>query len=355
MRLCNEVVYHKYFGKGNIVEYINDYVFVLFDNDHEIRKFKYPEAFDTYIKLDNQELMKDVEKDKKKIESEKAEREKVEREKSKQTYKKIVKENNDKKVKNVKNKYMNNIAFKCTYCDGGKNKTNIGFYGLCSDATIRYNINVAKHVCCSNENSYCNSYLDGEITRKELESFVKKDGFVCYESKMLRDWEASAGYHHNGKNKDKPRTIRNANSNSLAILTTRFPYDQEMDRVIFAVFLILENYEGDNYEEGHVKANPKYRIQLTIEESKELKFWDFYYNRNKPETIKLGSGLHRYISDIQAAQVIRRVCEIKKGTPDEKLSEQLLEYYCNLKQLDINEIPEPNGGLKIENKLAHSY
>lgn len=349
MKLCDEIVYHKSLGKGYIVKHIDDIVFVSFENDQSIRKFKYPSAFGTYIKLDNQKLLKEVQKDKDKNELEKDAKEKVEREKfieKHQEKKKTKEKNNEGKNKTLKNKDMCNIAFKCTYCDGGKDKTNIGFYGLCSDATIRYNINVAKHVWCSNENSYCNSYLDGEITRRELASFVKKDDFVCYEGKMLRDWEASAGYHHNGKNKDKPMTIRNTSSNNLALLTTRFPYEQEKDRIIFAIFLILENYEGDSMEEGHVKANPNYRIQLSIEESKELKFWDFYYNRNKPEIIKLGSGLHRYISDIQSAQVIKKICEIKKGTSEEKSAHNFLEKYCSLKQLDINKIPEPNGALR---------
>ena len=356
MKLYDEIVYHKSFGKGYIVKHIENYVSVLFENSQKIKNFKYPESFGTYIELDNQKLMKEIEKEKKNnelaiIKREKAEREKLEQEANERTKKS---NNIEARKQTPKNKDMSNIAFKCTYCDGGKSKTNIGFYGLCSDATIRYNINVAKHVWCSNENSYCNSYLEGEITRKELESFVKKDGFVCYESKMLRDWEASAGYHHNGKNKDKPMTIRNTSSNSLALLTTRFPYEQEMDRIIFAIFLILENYEGDSMEEGHVKTNPIYKIQLSSEEAKNLKFWNYYFNRNKPETIKFGSGLHRYISDIQAAQVIKKVCEIKKDTSEEKYAVDFLEKYCSLKQLDINKIPEPNGALR-NNELADSH
>jgi len=38
----------------------------------------------------------------------------------------------------------------------------------------------------------------------------------------------------------------------------------------------------------------------------------YYFNENKPEKIIFGSGLHRYITDIQAAQVLKKICEIKK-------------------------------------------
>ena len=349
MKLCDEIVYHKSFGKGLIVELIDDYVFILFENNQELKKFKYPEAFGTYIKLDNQKLMKDIQKDKAIIELKIAEKEK-ETEKYKAEKAKIVEltkeKNNEKKKKTIKNEDMYNVAFKCTYCDGGKSNKDIGFYGVCSDETMIYNINLQKHIWCSNERSDCYRYLNKEITRKELNNIYKEYGSVCYESKMLRDWEASAGYHHKGKNKGKPMTMRNVSSNNLALLTTRFPHDQEEDRIIFAVFLILENYVGDNYEEGHVKANPEYRLQLTIEEAKRLKFWDYYYNRNKTETIKFGSGLHRYISDIQAAQVLKEVCRIKIGTWEEKFSQNLFEHYCSLKEIDLNKIPEPIGALK---------
>lgn len=57
----------------------------------------------------------------------------------------------------------------------------------------------------------------------------------------------------------------------------------------------------------YVAANPKYRIQLSLNEARELKFLDYYYNENKPELIKLGSGLHRYFTDTQAAQELKNI------------------------------------------------
>lgn len=77
-----------------------------------------------------------------------------------------------------------------------------------------------------------------------------------------------------------------------------------------------------------------------------MKFWDYYFNENKPEKIIFGSGLHRYITDIQAAQVLKKICEIKKGTSGEMISKEFLEYYCRIKDLDIDSIPIPNGALQ---------
>jgi len=129
-------------------------------------------------------------------------------------------------------------------------------------------------------------------------------------------------------------------------LTTKLPRSAEKERLIFAVFLVEEKYKSNSKANAYVGANPKYRIQLSLEEAKELKFWDYYFNPNKVEKIVFGSGLHKYLTDIQAAQVIKKICEIKKGTLEEELSEEFLEHYCKVKNLDINNITMPNGPLQ---------
>lgn len=141
-------------------------------------------------------------------------------------------------------------------------------------------------------------------------------------------------------------TLRNINANSLAFLTTRLPYAEDKERFIFAVFLVDENYEGDNKEEGYVEANSKYKIALSLDEARRLNFWDYYFNPNKPEKIIFGSGLHRYLTDIQAVQVLKKIYEIKKGTSGEEFSKKFLEHYCRIKEIDIDNIPIPNGALQ---------
>ena len=58
------------------------------------------------------------------------------------------------------------------------------------DEMIDYNIEVAQHNWCCDDDSPCKQYYDGIITRKELDSISEEDGFVCYESQMLRNWTA---------------------------------------------------------------------------------------------------------------------------------------------------------------------
>ncbi|MDP4091473.1 MAG: hypothetical protein Q8930_19685, partial [Bacillota bacterium] len=95
----------------------------------------------------------------------------------------------------------------------------------------------------------------------------------------------------------------------------------------------------------YIAADPKYRVQLSLKEAEELKFRDYYYDSMEPENIFVGGGQFLYFTDIQSAQVLKRICEIKKGTPEGVLAREFTQHFCRLKKLDIEEIPSPAGAL----------
>jgi len=344
MNLCGEIVVHKAFGKGEVISMSNGHITILFYQLQQEKTFKYPAVFGEFMEIQNYALKSLIQDEKDRAEQIEAEAKRVQEEvviKKVASFSKKTKDGNQI----VDPTAMTNIAFKCTYCDGGSSDNSIGFSGICSDEIIKYNINEAKHIWCSGNESLCKKCLQGKISRDELIQEYSANGFICYESQMLKLWRAYAGINQTGRNKGKPMTLKNVRSNSLAILTTRLPYDNDENRFVFAVFLVHENYEGDNKEEGYVGANPNYKIQLTLNEAKQVKFWDFYYNRNKPELIKFGSGLHRYLSDVQAAQILKKICEVKKGTKDEIFANKLLDHFCTIKEIVMEDLSSPNGAL----------
>ena len=352
VELCYEVVNHKVFGRGEIIDFENNYVTVLFDESKSEKKFTYPSAFGEFLELENKSFSNQIEEDKNAIAEKEAEEKRIIEENIQAAIMIKTKGKGTRHSKSAASKISdsNNISFKCNYCDGGSSKEIVGYKGVCSDQTIKYNINVAKHIWCSQPENMCYKYLKGEVSREEISSFYEstKSEFsksICYESQMLEIWNAGAGVTQNGEKKGKPMSLRNVKANSLALLTTKLPRTKDKDRFIFAGFLIDESYEGDSKGEGHVGANEKYRMRLSLEEAKQLKFWDYYFNPNKPEKIIFGSGLHRYLTDVQSAQVLKKICEIKKGTQDEDLSKDFLTHFCEIKKLDIDNIPLPNGAL----------
>lgn len=341
MGLIGMRVNHKSFGYGKIVDKTNDYIKVDFNGVE--KRFIYPDAFKVFLQIDDTTNEKIIQEDI------------LKREKEKQ----ILQHKNEHMLNNSqieslkvrKKAKLNsraNVAFKCNYCDGGGSQNHIGYRSACSDSVIIHNIREGNKVWCSSQESPCRQYFEGNLSRQELDDWCKDDGFVCYESQMLREWKAMAGIVQTGKNKGQAMKLNQVQNNSLCVLTTRKPYMKEEDRFIFGVFLVDETYEGDNRDEGYVTTSSKYKIELAPQEAIAIKFWNYYANGNQSEKPMWSSGLHRYFEDSIAVQILRDIAKTKKGTTDEQLAQEFLEYFCKVNGVIIDTVEEPYGALLRE-------
>lgn len=139
--------------------------------------------------------------------------------------------------------------------------------------------------------------------------------------------------------------MRYTESYSLAVLTTRLPNEPEENRIIFAVFLVDDTYEGDTRDEGYVSTTSRYKIEMIPSEARRLRFWNYYSCPNAPDVVKFGSGLHRYLSDKQATQILRDIAALKVGTAQEKLSQEFLAHFCKVNGISIEDVPQNSGAL----------
>lgn len=271
MSVVNEKVKHKSFGEGVVIVHEGHRITVAFGE--KVKKFAFPEAFDGYLVAQDQELHEQIFHT---HIARQQDREREEREKRLELERRRVREIQRKPLVARRERSMRcNVAFKCNYCDGGGSEEQIGFSGVCSDEQIIHNVQIAKHAWCSNGDSDCVQYLEGDITRGELDRIFADGGFVCYENRMLIDWRAYAGVVQTGERKGKPMRLKKVQKNTLCLLTTRYANMTEKDRFIFGVFLVDESHEGDNYEEGSVITHPKYRVKLAPGEAEQLLFWDY--------------------------------------------------------------------------------
>ena len=337
MNLIGTKVIHKSFGGGIISEIDDEKIYICFED--ETKKFVFPDCFYHFLAAVDESETAYI----KQLISEK-ETTMLEN-RSKKEIKTVSKEQTQKRQS--KKDDRNNIAFKCNFCDGGKSKKQIGFQGVCSDEVIYNNIEVEHRTWCSAEDCSCLHYWNGELTREELDDLCTDGGSVCYESQMLREWKATAGFGHHGKREDKPMKLLQVKNNSLCILTTRNPGDKEQDRYIFAVFLIGESDTGNERDAGYVTATSKYKIKLTPQESHSLLFWNYHANQNEESSPAWASGLHRYFGDIMAAQILRDISEAKKGTNDYSLAVEFLKYFCKINKVDVLSIGSPKGALQM--------
>lgn len=249
----------------------------------------------------------------------------------------------EKEGKRVKYLFKN-IAFKCTYNDGGISQNGIGFLDVCSDSMIRQHIRDGRS-WCSNPYCPCNEYITGKLRKEDLTAMRHNDEMICYECCMLEKWKAQAGTIRNGVGEGDRIKIKNAYRNSLAILTTRLPNSAEKDRIIFGLFLIDTVYEGDEDTSGYVSAQSKYRLSFSIEEARQLLYWRYHANKNSPSKPSWGTGLFRYVPLDEGAQILRDAIRIKTGTTDEALAREFFDLYCRLNRLAFENIGEPAGAL----------
>ena len=242
-----------------------------------------------------------------------------------------------------------NIIFKYNFCDGGADTENIGFNGICSKENIKYNNKLSKQIWCSNPDSPCFQYLNGDYSYEQLEGKIleNREWYSCYESKFFREhdgWEGHMGWDHTGQG--RPRMLSSwVDKNSLCVMTTRNPNASEPNRIVFAVFLASYCYPGDERIAGYIKAHEKYRIKFTPKEARELLLWKYHANKNNPTNPKWGSGLTRPFSNEGATALLHDIMKIKQSTADAKLAKDFFEHFCELNDFDAKSPPKADGAL----------
>ena len=88
-------------------------------------------------------------------------------------------------------------------------------------------------------------------------------------------------------------------------------------------------------------------MELTPDEAGKMLFWKYYVNKNAPEKIFFGSGLHRYLDDIQAAQILRDIVTVKENADEKKLAADFFHHFCSVVGLNENDIPPCAGALAL--------
>lgn len=342
--LRNCKVCHKKFGCGTVVESNSSTLYVEFPSEKRRIQFQFPEAIGSYLTiLDSEDCAHNSPSGSvilRKYNEMMKQKELREEQMLEECYSYAIDTFFNEKYEMTKARpqkrtanrsqgklHRSNVAFKLNYCDGGKTAKRIGFYGACSDAVIRHNIEKEHRFWCSDPQSACRQYYDGQISYRDLKQECSDGSFVCYESAALRDWIGYAGMNGNRTT----RKIRCAVPMKLGIFTTILP--NEHDRLIFGAFLMREIFEGDDNEQGMVYADQDYRLELTPSEARQVRFWDYYRNVNKPNNHQWGSGLTRFFDDETAVRILQAMESAKKDIAGKRQARRLLERYCEVNHI----------------------
>lgn len=228
-----------------------------------------------------------------------------------------------------------NLAFKATFCDGGEE----WFRGPCSDATRERNCGYNGGKFCGTE-SVCKKALDGAtLPSRVQEAFA--DGTLCYESRLLLEYKIYAG-------RDRDNTLRGwkLEKDRLVLLTAILPGELEKDRVIFGAFLV-DKVRDKGIEEASATSYPEYRLSLTKEEAKSMRYWDYAPGEGKNhDLIQWKENLFRYQSDLVAAIALRDLAAIieKRCDPVQSIrAKAFYRHYLDLIHKKEEDIPAKSG------------
>ena len=221
------------------------------------------------------------------------------------------------------NGHDGNVAFKCTYNDGGT-RGFVGFGGTCSDGNILRNVQTNPRRWCSDEDNLCRQFLDGGF-------LGERPVYPCYESAIIERWSFGPGVFIEGRRAGKPIPLNNAQAGKVALLTTRHPtHDTETERIVFGVYEI-ERVRTDDRGEIWIEGSAEHAISLSESSAMALPYWEF-----KQGNPIWGTGLFRYMSDQEVTNFLHALNPHLRSAPERAVLERLLACCGNLE-------PEPAG------------
>lgn len=332
MNLVGQKVIHTNdaLGVGEIIEQSDIQIKIQFESRTIAMQF--PEAFAKFVKLEDSGMQKKMLL---KIENKKKAREE-EAAKQREKFECIRRQQNTvAKRKKVEKSKRPCVAFKLTYCDGGKDDRNIGFYGICSPEMRALNIKKGRS-WCTNIDCDCNKYINGKISKYELKSPWEEEycgSYPCYDSMALRDWSVAST---NGQR------IASGEPGHLCVLTTQLPNanytDVDKERVVVGLFIIgsIEPDENDN-DRIYAVEEDEYLLSFTFEEAKRFRYWDIARVSSNPEN-RWGTGLFRNFDDDKAIDFLKKAIEVKNDVAGKKQAKKFLHHYCEINGLTPKEV-----------------
>lgn len=71
-----------------------------------------------------------------------------------------------------------------------------------------------------------------------------------------------------------------------------------------------------------------------MEESKQMKFWNYYMNSKDSSIASWRTGLFRYLEDEIALRILSDVIKLKQDEKEKELAEELLNHFLKVNGID---------------------
>lgn len=338
-------------GSIVIVEKHDKYINITVNGEQKC--FAYCKAFKSgsLTAVDN-DLQEQIMNDIAEIEKQEADAKAIEEDRKRKEKEKLEEKKKKAELFIIRKKNPNdNMVFRSQICDGGTEDYSNWFKAPCSKRLREYHIKKDNHRTWCNVCSICKDVCHGEKTEANIKEAFN-NGELCYESTILLNHNIKAGWDTNEKGVSRPRSWR-LSDDHLAVLMTVEPGAEQSDAIIYSAFLTSKTTKGDETTEGSTSAAGECFIDLTIEEARQMRLWDYLPATAGENSTDWRSGLFRYISDVVAARILCdmvSIVEKRNNEKDTKNAKLFLNRFLQSYGGDINNIPPKSGALMCKQK-----
>lgn len=164
--------------------------------------------------------------------------------------------------------------------------------------------------------------------------------------RVFTEWSVFTGLMKSGINENKANRPIRMHQNSACLLTEKGTKAPEKDRRILGLYMVNKDFIGKLCEDGYIPAHSEYRLRLSEQESEKMLFWNYYVNERYPQNMTWNTGIYRYFDNIWMAQILRDIVSLKSNPKERELAKKFYKHFCKINQIAENTLTNPNGALK---------
>ena len=147
--------------------------------------------------------------------------------------------------------------------------------------------------------------------------------------RLFSEWTISAGCYLSGYSKGEPRVPDRLKPYSLCLMTERPENGSEEQRQIIGAFMVPEEFDGTDCQDGIIAAHPQFRLQL----QQPVCFWP--YVTQEKEKMRWGKTVFKYASNVTMEKILFDFRALLQDTEQTEDAEQLYQYFCKLNHLSV--------------------
>jgi hypothetical protein len=154
--------------------------------------------------------------------------------------------------------------------------------------------------------------------------------------KIIESGSVSTGCYLSGYSKGEPRIPNRLKPNSACLLTALPEGEPEEKRRILGVFMVNEDFWGDQCRNGIIDGHSRHRVVLP--EKLCLSYWE--YIDHGAALPCWGKIKFKYIPNTAMQKILFAICQSFAGTQQEPDAKAFYQYFCELNRLSAFPLKE---------------